>query len=79
MLISLHYLSDLGNGWGLAVLDTEEELAFIRESQNNLNNVQNYWIDGSTDRESSRIAQYSQYLSNGSGNAIFGHISMLNF
>ena len=55
--------SALGNGWDLAIFDSVEELAFIREAQKRLGNINDYWIGGFTDSESGRIIQYSAYSS----------------
>ena len=58
----------LGNGWGPAVIDSDEELAAIREDQKELEFIDNYWIGGSTDERSGRIIQIADYNNTALGN-----------
>ena len=40
---------DIGEGWVIAVIDSAEELEFIRMKQMGLSNDKNYWIGGTAD------------------------------
>ena len=55
------YISDIGYGWALSVLDTEEEYDFVRGENRKLNKVDQdtFLIDGST--QSKGVISYSQY------------------
>ena len=58
---SLLDFSDIGYGWALSVLETEEEYDFVREENRRLNKVDQdpFLIDGST--QSKGVISYSQY------------------
>ena len=69
-VIIMLYFTDLGERWAPAVLDSEEELAFIRGGEIGNNVPNNYWIGGSTDADSGSILQYSDYITSREGNCI---------
>ena len=56
------YFPGLGDGWGPATLDTEIERDFIRQSQKELGDVQDYFIGGSApDRALNVTFIYREY------------------
>ena len=62
----------MGDGWTIAVLETEAELDFIREADRYVSNTnfQDYFIGGSTNHGytvGGDVISYSQYMTNGSG------------
>ena len=59
------YISEFGNEWQPAILDTEEEYDFIREGQKSFSNSVPYWIGGSTD--SNDTVEYNDYIADSSG------------
>ena len=59
----------LGIGWGPAMIETEGELAFIREAQKGFTDLSDYWIGGFTDQPRGAI-NYSTYYTIGTGNHI---------
>ena len=59
------YLSELGNEWQPAVLDTQEEHDFIREGQKSFRNSARYWIGGSSN--SNDTIEYTDYIADSSG------------
>ena len=59
-LLTFH-ISGLGSGWEPALLDTEIEHDFIKESQKSFSNVQNYFIGGSADRAVNVTFVYREY------------------
>ena len=61
-------MSEIGDGWGPTVVNTEEEYAFIKEGQRSLSNSYPYWINGSTDTEIGGKLNFSNYIANNSGN-----------
>ena len=58
---------ELGDGWGPAVLETEEELNFVRQADRNISNARSYWIGGSTNICCLREISYSHYIPDDSG------------
>ena len=61
----------LGHGWAPAVLNSEEELAFIRRAEDRTIVIQSYYIGGSTDvEEIDRTIEYSDYLPSSPGNNV---------
>ena len=58
--------SDLGDGWAVAVLDTQEECDFIKVGQERFQNSAPYWIAGSTMFYNVTI-KYNDYIANNSG------------
>ena len=60
--MQIKYFSDLGDGWGPAVLETEVEHDFIRQSERGLTNAQNYFIAGSAFPNTSGSFDYSTQL-----------------
>ena len=62
-------LLEIGDGWGPLVLNSEEELDFVRRgSEFQAPTIQSYWIGGSTDANKSSTIEYSEYYTNMSGN-----------
>ena len=62
---------EIGNGWGPAVLDTQEEHDFIREGQKTFTNSLPYWIGGFTNEPNATI-NYTEYIANNSGTSYNG-------
>ena len=60
------YFSELGDGWAVAVLDTQDESNFIKEGQKSCKNSAPYWISGSTNFYNAEI-NYTDYIANNSG------------
>ena len=58
---------DLGSGWTPAVLEYEEELAFIRDHLSEMDDLEHYFIGGSTNHASFDAFEYSDYITNRSG------------
>ena len=58
---------ELGNGWKLAVLDSQEEYEFIRQGQRSFNNSVPYWIDGSANATLNEFFNYIDYIADNSG------------
>ena len=56
--MQIKYFSELGDGWGPTVLETEVEHDFIRQSQRGLSDAQNYFIAGSAFPETSGSFDY---------------------
>ena len=69
-IISKLYLSDLGEGWAPTVIGSEEELAFIRGGEIGNNVPNTYYLGGSTDADTDTTLQYSDYITDRSGNVI---------
>ena len=67
-MIQYVHLSELGDGWAPAYLETEGEMAFIREAHKGLSDVNSYWISGYTDWHPDQPVPYSKYYTTGSGN-----------
>ena len=61
------YFTDLGHGWGPAVIDSLNEVRFIQENQKRLTDERSYWIGGSTNSEPG-IITYADYLLTATGN-----------
>ena len=55
-------MSDLGDGWGPVILNSQTELIFIKEIHKELNASINYWIGGSTDVENEDSLTFLDYL-----------------
>ena len=55
------YISDIGPGWALSVMDTEEEYGFVKGENRKLSETDRntFLIDGST--QSNGDISYSQY------------------
>ena len=66
-------LSELGDGWNLAIIDSPTELIFIIEIQKELDDDKSYWIGGSTNaRENASVTYFYYYLnSTGKENSTF--------
>ena len=60
------------------MLDTEGELAFIREAQKGFNDTKSYWLGGFTDQPSGTL-EYSDYSTSGSGKNIFSPVGMISY
>ena len=54
--------SEIGNGWGPAILNTLDELYFIKEGQKSFCNSVSYWIGGSTNSQLNITLDYSDHL-----------------
>ena len=57
----------MGNGWGPAVINSQQEYDFIKEGQQGFINSISYWIGGSTDNQTDDIFDYTYYISNATG------------
>ena len=57
MIITL-YFAELGDGWAPAVLETEIERDFIRQSQKGLGDAKDYFIGGSAYPEDTGTFDY---------------------
>ena len=71
------YSLDIGPGWGLAEIDSEQELQFLKSQQQQLTNDRTYWVGGLADARG--IIDYSQYSTTAGGNSFalpytFSHI-----
>ena len=51
----------LNNRWAPAVLETEEELLFIKVAQRSFTDIRNYWIGGSTAEPVGTLFPFSSY------------------
>ena len=58
---------EIGNGWKLAVLDSEEEYEFLRQGQRSFINNAPYWIDGSANATLNEVFSYVDYIANKAG------------
>ena len=63
--------SELGQGWAPAIINTSTELSLIKNIQLNLNNVQSYWVGGSTDADHWGPVTFFDYLPNTDGNKCY--------
>ena len=54
--------SGIGNGWKIAVLDTQEEYDFIREGQRSFSSSVPYWIGGSANATLNEFFNYTDYI-----------------
>ena len=59
---------ELGDGWSASVLNSKEELDFVRGGASYHIVIQSYWIGGSTDADKGSTIEYSEYYTNMSGN-----------
>ena len=59
---------ELDDGWSASVLNSEEELAFVRGGAGYHSVIQSYWIGGTTDADKNSTIEYSEYYTNMSGN-----------
>ena len=72
--MTVYFFSAIGDGWGPAVLNTENEFNFVRHAKGFF--VDSYhqknFIGGSTDVEPNppRSIEYSDYLVTSSGNSV---------
>ena len=57
----------MSNGWGPAVVDSQQEYDFIKEGQKGFLNSISYSIGGSTDMQIDDIFNYTYYISNDTG------------
>ena len=61
-------LSELGDGWGLAIIDSPVELIMIREIQKKMDDDNSYWTGGSTNaREHDSVTYFDYYQNNSTG------------
>ena len=60
----------LGDGWALAVINSQVELTFIREAQEQNLDLWSYWIGGSAAADKDTIEYPAEYFTNGSGLSI---------
>ena len=62
----------LGEGWEPAILESEEEMAFIRQGHRGLSDIRSFYIGGFSDSNPGTIIDYSEYYNGGtSGPGIF--------
>ena len=61
------YFAEIGEGWKVAVIETQEEYDFIREGQKGFSSSVPYWIGGSTDVLINNTFDYYDYIANGTG------------
>ena len=59
---------ELGDGRSASVLNSEEELDFVRTGAGYHSVIQSYWIGGTTDADKGSTIEYSEYYTNMSGN-----------
>ena len=80
-------ISEIGQGWNPAALNTEEEYDFLKLGQKMIRNSDPYWIKGSTTSWIGRKFNFSDYNANDSGkvynilhisNKVL-HISLIKF
>ena len=65
------FSSDIGDGWGTAVLDTYEEYLLINHGVSSFINSVPFWTGGSTNSDQDESLQYNfDYMANDSGNII---------
>ena len=57
--------SELGEGWGPTILDSEGEMAFIKQGQRSLSDIRTYFIGGFSDFDPGTIIDYSDYFNAG--------------
>ena len=62
----LHF-PDLGNGWGITVLETQNEYDFMKQEQRSFRKSDSYWISGTTNIMLGETVGYSDYIHNNSG------------
>ena len=72
------YIIVFGEGWAPAILNSAEELAFIREGQAGNKEVSTYWIGGSIDAifTVDNVDIFSRYIPDGSGNYIVHKVTI---
>ena len=61
----MYLFPEIGTGWAPAVLNTKEELYFLREGQKSFSSSAPYLIGGSTDQNDS--FPYNSYRKNNTG------------
>ena len=61
------FSSEIGDGWGPAKLNSQQEHDFIREGQKTFSSSRDYWIGGSSNADTDVKIEYSAYLENDSG------------
>ena len=66
-LVPKLYFSDIGCGWGPAVLNEEREIYIIREAVNGSYDNRRYWIGGTSDDPHDSIILHSDYYTDRSG------------
>ena len=64
---SKFHFSEIGKGWGPAILNTWRELYFIKEGQKSSTNSAPYWIAGSTNLSLEVQIGYDNYIANNLG------------
>ena len=57
-----HCISELGEGWAPAILDTEEEMNFIKEGQKKFSDNRSYRIGGEATQRPPASIDYSDYI-----------------
>ena len=60
-------LTELGDGWDIAIIDYPAELILIREIQKKLDGDNSYWIGGSTNAGENTSVSYFDYYQNSIG------------
>ena len=61
---------ELGDGWSASVLNSKEELDFVSGGASYHIVIQSYWIGGSTDADKGSTLNYSDYITDESGNEL---------
>ena len=72
-------ISEMGNGWALAVINSQEECDFLKLGQGTLRNSVPYWIGGSTNITPVRRISYSSYITNQLGMVNLSHLFLDSF
>ena len=73
----LLYFSALGEGWAPAILNSPEELDFIRQGQLWFSDDRSYWLGGSTNTQPWEHIDLSDYNTGDSGNRFFPKYSIV--
>ena len=61
------YFADLGDGWGSATLETENEYDFVEQGQRSFRRSDPYWISGTTGNTLGEAVAFSDYIHDNSG------------
>ena len=66
----------LGEGWGPAIMESEEEMAFIRQGHRGLSDIRTFYIGGFSDSDPGNVISYTDYYidgTSGPGNVFWHH------
>ena len=58
---------ELGDGWGIAIIDSPVELILIREIQKEMNDDNSYWIGGTTTATENTTVTFFDYYPDSTG------------